>query len=295
MARKGTLNERELEIQRVATAGQTEQLAVLLNSGWHHGKAGASQREKLLAAETIWDVYGAQSLAAESSHVRLPAELLDLTHLLARSFAPSARQVACALMQEMWKRDLALTPLMISLALDEDWEVREWAAGAFAALLREDFPHHVPFFHDLIERHPQESVLRQTALAIKQTAQARVAGSAGTLLELAAPLMRVEAEYVRKNLGPFAIGDGLLRIYPQETLSFLQDMSRDSSWPARWNAIMSFSAAQGARHADVAWDMLVRLQGDSQPEIVRAVRTTAKNLSKRLPEDERFRSFFARM
>ncbi|KEO82385.1 hypothetical protein [Tumebacillus flagellatus] len=310
MAKKRALSERDLEIQRVAASGNASELAVLLHSGFHHGKNGASQAEKVLAAKTILETFGKQGeqlpkKAPEPSKASRgePADtdsaeetrLLTITRELAASYAPSARQVACALMQELWIRDRALTPLMIELTLDEDWEVREWAAGAYAAKLRHEFPANVAFFHELLEAHPHESVLRQTALAIKQTAQARIPNSTALLLDLTDKLMTSEAEYVRKNLGPFAIGDGLLRVCPDETLPYLKNAARRPEWPSRWNALMSFSAAQGARHADTVFELLTLLEHDPQREIRRAVLAVAKNLAKRLPEDTRFASFFMRM
>jgi HEAT repeat protein len=284
MVKKRALSERELEIQRVAARADAGELAVLLHSGWHHGKNGAAQSEKKLAAETI--------LGAFQGNVRM---LEAVTRELAASYAPSARQVACALLQELWVRDRTLTPLMIELTVDDDWEVREWAAGAYTAMLRHEFPANVPFLQELIREHPHESVLRQLALSIKQTAQARIPDSVHTLLELTALLMTCESDYVRKNLGPFAIGDGLLRLYPCETIPFLQQAAAHAEWPARWNAVMAFSAAQGAKHADLVYELLTALQEDSRPEVARAVKATAKNLAKRLPDDARFLSFFVRM
>ncbi|MBL0387553.1 hypothetical protein JJB07_12980 [Tumebacillus sp. ITR2] len=289
MAKKRALSERELEIQRVAATGNAGELAVLLNSGFHHGKNGAPQAEKMLAAKTIWETFGTHSTGETCE------EVLSITRDLASSYSPSARQVACALLQELWLRDETLTPLLIELTLDEDWEVREWAAGAYTAKMRHEFPTNMPFFHELIEKYPHESVLRQTALGIKQTAQARIPDSVDHLLNLTDKLMTSESEYVRKNLGPFAIGDGLLRLYPDQTISFLKKAARHTAWPARWNAVMSFSAAQGAKHPDLAFELLTRLQHDPQQEVQRAVRTTAKNLAKRLPNDNRFVSFFVRM
>lgn len=276
MPKKQVLTERGHNIVRLAASGGVQELVDLFNEGTHHGKPGANQAEKMLAAETI--------LAAFSGD---DAGLTRRVGELAAHLSPMAKQVACALMQELWPRQTDLTPLMLQLTMDDDWEVREWAAPAFTCLLSAQWPKHLGLIEELAA-HPHESVKRQIALAIKQTAQKKLPKSAGALLELTERLLPEEHEYVRINLGPFSIGDGLLRIYPQETLGKLHEWAGSECWPVRWNAVMSFSGAQGAAHPDDAYAILRPLTGDAHKEVLKAARKTLKNLRKRCPEDERF-------
>ncbi|TCP59570.1 HEAT repeat protein [Tumebacillus sp. BK434] len=276
MPKKRVLTERGQNIVRLAASGAPQELVDLFEEGTHHGKPGANQAEKMLAAEAILD-------ACQGDDIALTRRVREL----AAHPSPMAKQVACALMQELWPRELELTPLMLLLTTDEDWEVREWAAPAFTSLLSSAWPQHLGLIEELA-LHPHESVKRQIALAVKQTAQKKLPESIGPLLQLTELLLGAEHEYVRINLGPFCIGDGLLRIYPAEALPKLHQWARAESWPMRWNAVMSFSGAQGAVHPDDAFAMISLLLSDSHKEVQKAARKTLKNMRKRCPDDERF-------
>lgn len=273
MRKKSVLSEREETIVRLARAGEWQELIEWLNRGTHHGKPGASMAEKMLATEAM--------RAAGDRQV-----LTERAFVLAAMHSPMAKQIACALLQELWPDDLSLTDLVLALTTDDDWEVREWAAPAYTALLASEWPRHLPVIEELT-MHPHESVKRQIALAIKQTAQKRIAGSVDSLLALTERLLPEEHEYVRKNLGPFCIGDGLLRVYPQETLSKLKRWATDEPWPVRWNAVMSFGGASGSAHPDVAYEILSGRIDDPHPLVQKAVKRAIKNLAKRCPDDDR--------
>src|SRR5439155_602413 len=76
------------------------------------------------------------------------------------------------------------------------------------------------------------------------------------LLDLLEPALKDENEYVRKNLGPFTIGDQFLRSYPDATLARLRKWMEDPDENVRWNVAMAFAAASGARLAQRAPDIL---------------------------------------
>jgi hypothetical protein len=275
-AKRSVLTERGQAIVRLSRGGSVQELVDLLNQGTHHGKPGANQAEKKLAAAAVLE-------ACANDREKLTARTLEL----AAHESPMAKQIACALMQELWPGDLTLTDLMLTLATDDDWEVREWAAPAFTCLLSAEWPKHLPLLEELTA-HPHESVKRQIALAIKQTAQKKIPGCLPDLFRLTERLLPVEHEYVRNNLGPFCIGDGLLRIHPEETLQKLREWAKQEEWPVRWNAAMAFSGARGAEHPDTAVEILSMLVRDPCKEVQKAVKKAVKNLLKRRPEDVRF-------
>lgn len=102
---------------------------------------------------------------------------------MTRSALPAVRQVACALLPELWVRDSSLTPYVLRLATDEDGEVRERSAAMFTAMLTADFPSGIPEINSLLDQ-PHESVRRGIAVAVGQAAQYRIPGSRDVLLEL---------------------------------------------------------------------------------------------------------------
>lgn len=102
---------------------------------------------------------------------------------MAMSALPAIRQVACALLQELWVRDRSLTPYVLRLVADEDAQVRERSVMMFTAMLITDYPSGIQEIRDLLD-HPQAEVLRALAVAVGQAAQYRIPGSAAALLEL---------------------------------------------------------------------------------------------------------------
>jgi 3-methyladenine DNA glycosylase AlkD len=169
------------------------------------------------------------------------------------------------------------------LARDEDWEVRESAASllgdalerAFAAYLR-------PARLWIAGGEPR--LRRAVVVAAKYAARSRHPERAETLLDLIEPALADHEEYVRRNLGPFAIGDQLLRSYPDATFARLERWARDPDENVRWNVASVFTSASGARVAERAFGMLAFLSTDTRPFVQRAVGAATRNILKRRPE-----------
>jgi 3-methyladenine DNA glycosylase AlkC len=166
------------------------------------------------------------------------------------------------------------------LAEDPDWERREDAAWLLSELL-------LARFEAVYARcrrwvlHPSHSVRRAVAVAIKRTCKARIPAWGERFLDLLEPLLSDRAVYVRKNLGPFAIGDGLLRCYPELTLRRLEAWAHRSDEETRWNVAMAFSTAEGARHVEAALPLLTLLAADERRFVWRAVASAMRNLGRR--------------
>src|SRR5438128_1772808 len=79
------------------------------------------------------------------------------------------------------------------------------------------------------------------------------------LMRILEPLLRDPTPYVRRNLGPFALGDGMLRVDPKATLKYLREWSNDRDQIVRWNTAMAFSSAIGSFHWPAAKGTLERL------------------------------------
>ena len=83
---------------------------------------------------------------------------------------------------------------------------------------------------------------------------------------------------MRKNLGPFALGDQFVRSYPDATLARLRTWMKDEDENVRWNVAMTFSAASGARLALRAPDILEFLATDERPFVRGAVRAAQRRV-----------------
>lgn len=135
---------------------------------------------------------------------------------------PAARAIAVSLSRHYWpSRPDEVHARLLRLADDEDWWVREAAHSTMGSLLVAHFDALYPILQ-FWAAHPSVNVRRGVAIAARTAANERREEWAEVLLDLVEPLLADRAQYVRKNLGPYAIGDGLLRCYPQPTLARLR-------------------------------------------------------------------------
>jgi 3-methyladenine DNA glycosylase AlkC len=173
--------------------------------------------------------------------------------------------------------------LMLRIADDAHWEVREDANAVFLPLLQARFDEVVALLKQWT-RHPSENVRRAVVLTVKKAGKERRPDWGEPLLDLLEPLLGDQSAYVRKNLGPFAIGDALLRYYPTLTLERLAHWAEAEDRQVRWNVAMAFSAAEGAKHLDAALPILEQLAEDNRSFVWRAVARAMRNLGRRSPE-----------
>jgi len=177
----------------------------------------------------------------------------------------------------------AVKRLLFDLGNDTNWETREAASDAFASVLLKNFNDVYPQFQAWV-KHDSENIRRAVALAAKKVSKVRKPEFGEPLLRLVEPLLSDKSVYVRKNLGPFAVGDGLLRAYPKLTVQFVKKWSQSQDEQVLWNVAMVFSAAEGAKHCDEALPILKRLAADERRYVWRAVASALKNLGRRKPE-----------
>jgi len=173
--------------------------------------------------------------------------------------------------------------LLLTLGNDANWEVREAASDAFASVLLKNFDKAYPQFQEWV-KHNSENIRRAVALAAKKVAKSRKPEFGEPLLHLIEPLLSDKSVYVRKNLGPFAIGDGFLRAYPKLTMQYVKKWSHSQDDQVLWNVAMVFSAAEGVKHCDEALPILTQLAADKRRCVWRAVASALKNLGRRKPE-----------
>jgi HEAT repeat protein len=88
--------------------------------------------------------------------------------------------------------------------------------------------------------------------------------------------MAEEAEYIRKNLGPFAIGDGLLSRFPEQVLAACGKWVKSKDANVRWNVAMIFTAAAAKKFAADGKVLLKVLENDPDPMVLRAAKKAAR-------------------
>ena len=170
-----------------------------------------------------------------------------------------------------------LTRMGYRLARDDDWAVRESAAALLGEVLSVAWPDTIPLLREWVSG-PDSRLRRAVVVAAKYAARTRTPEWAEPLLDLIEPALRDREEYVRKNLGPFAIGDQFVRSYPDATLARLRRWMQDPDENVRWNVAMALSAASGARLGQKAPDILEFLAADERPFVRGAVRAAQRRI-----------------
>lgn len=172
---------------------------------------------------------------------------------------------------------------VVRLARDDRWDVREAAATLLGEALEVAFDHYVRTCRSWMEREDPR-VRRAVVVAAKYAARSRAPERSTRLLDLIEPALHDRDQYVRRSVGPFAIGDQLLRSYPEETLARLERWAQDPDEVVRWNVAMAFSSATAAKLAARGLPTLTALTRDPSRSVVRAANATLRRIQKRRPD-----------
>lgn len=165
--------------------------------------------------------------------------------------------------------------ILLKIADDPNWEVREYAGSAFANTLYEN-----PEFYEnllLLTKHPSENVRRAVVFSALALRDKKKLSQAFKLLGI---LMFDNSKYVKKNLGPFILGSYFGNGFPEETLKQLHKWSKIRDENVRWNIVMSFNNSFGNKYPVKALEVLKHFTGDKNLSVRRALNSTLNFLSK---------------
>jgi 3-methyladenine DNA glycosylase AlkC len=222
-------------------------------------------------------------LAHWSEH---PDELHKWVKTLAAHTHPSVRGIGAMMLPDLYphRRRLAVAQLM-RLADDENWTTREAAGSAAGNILNSQFDEFYPVL-EAWAQHPSENVRRAVVLATMHGFDRRhpQPDRAEPLLRLHDVLVTDHAEYVRVNLGPFAIGAMILRHYPEPTLKRLRKWARLKSEAARWNVAMVWTAAGARGYAEDGVQLITQLASDERRFVWRAAASAMVKLARTHPD-----------
>lgn len=237
------------------------------------GENGWVRRTHLVRARELVDVMGPASIVRRDWAGRLLAHPRRVD-----------KELAAILLAPVAKTHPAeVERAALRLARDERWDVREAAAALLGEALDVSFDHFYRACRTWMEKE-EPRVRRAIVVAAKYAARSRAPERAARLLDLVEPALHDRDEYVRRNLGPFAIGDQFLRSYPVETLARLETWATDADEVVRWNVAMAFSTATGAKVAERGLPMLRALAQDESTFVARAAHATLRRIQKRRPD-----------
>ncbi|MEM2922149.1 MAG: hypothetical protein QXF26_07520 [Candidatus Bathyarchaeia archaeon] len=194
---------------------------------------------------------------------------------------PHTRRYASRVLAELWEDDINRVVHMLKvLADDKHWLVREDAHATWSELFKSHFKQVFPILQKW-SKHSSPNLRRCITIAVRSAGNLRKEEWEGPLVQLLEPLLSDTTSYVRKNLGPYAIGDGLLRCYPDLTLKHLRRWSHRSDEGTRWNVAMAFASYGGNKNWREGMKILTMLAKDERRYVWRAVASSLLYLARR--------------
>ena len=170
--------------------------------------------------------------------------------------------------------------ILTKYADHENWEIREYAGEMIGEFLRYHFSDYKKRLIHL-RGSDSENIRRAVVIGLKYLGKYRELSLSQEILEILKLYMDDVSNYVKKNLGPFAIGDAMIDYDPSRTLAFLKEHASDDNPTVRWNVASAFSTAAGAKHHDMGFELLRELVRDNDKSVRQAALNSFKNLYKR--------------
>jgi HEAT repeat protein len=170
--------------------------------------------------------------------------------------------------------------ILIKYANHENWEIREYAGEMIGEFLRY---HYSDYKKRLIHLRDSDSenIRRSVVIGLKYLGKYRELSLSKEILEILSLYMDDDSNYVKKNLGPFAIGDAMLDYDPTRTLAFLKEHASDDDPIVRWNVASAFSTAAGAKHHELGFELLRELILDNDKSVRQMALNSFRNIYKR--------------
>lgn len=235
-------------------------------------------RRKSAAERESFKNYIFQQLIERMESAPERRKLWGWTRLCAARPEIGAREMSCALLDAFWKdQRKEVERLTLNLARDEDEEVRQYAASTMARIVRANFKQRFRYLQSWCN-HPDPSVRRQVIIATVGVTDPKHPERAKMLLDMLEPHLKDRDPYVRRNLGPFALGQGLLRAYPEETLARFQDWLESNDEVVRWNLATALATAVAISQWQMALDVLQVLAADRRRFVWGAASAALGNL-----------------
>ncbi|WLD94832.1 HEAT repeat domain-containing protein [Alkalihalobacillus sp. AL-G] len=215
-----------------------------------------------------------------STYKNNPEKVLEAAEYFSGHNSPTAKEISAHLLPEVYSVNPdSVAHLLHEIADDDNWEVREWAAGGCGELLTEQFDEFYPVLYGWKDDQ-SENVRRAVALAVMYASKRLGTEYASKLLQVFEHLMADSSTYVKRNLGPFAIGDALLKRYPEQVIPWLKKIAETDDENVRWNVAMVFTSAASRTYFNDGDAVLSLLENDERASIQRAIKKARRNLEK---------------
>ncbi|MBI2641594.1 DNA alkylation repair protein, partial [Candidatus Roizmanbacteria bacterium] len=164
-----------------------------------------------------------------------------------------------------------LEQIIYKMADSSLWDVRETAAGMLRNLLLKDFD----LWFGVMKKMAKDknvnirraAVVGSMAIGITENQMKKIAD------EIYPHVLTNSQEYIRKNLGPFAIGSFFARLFPRLAFTYLDKWMKQKDPYVRWNVLMTFSQARAKEYPHVAKKYIRLVSNDTHPVVQRAIKS----------------------
>lgn len=214
---------------------------------------------------------------------------LDIVYHYLKKFSESKswihRNFSCYILPHCFQNIKYRDPvekILLDLADDEDWRVRESVTWAFYKLCKDNFKEVYPLFKDW-GTHDNENVRRAIIIAAMRMGKHREKKYAEPFLDLIELFLTDKNRYVQKAI-IFAVGDGFLRYYPDYTFSYLKSWIKSSDVQVRRIIAMSLSTAEAKKHINNSLEILRELSSDNHKSVKNVVVKSLVNLAQKYPK-----------
>jgi 3-methyladenine DNA glycosylase AlkD len=190
---------------------------------------------------------------------------------------PVAKEIGISLIWRGYQYDKTkVKEALIKVADHPNWEVREYAAGAFINTLK----HNPDFYKTLTKWSQHSSANVRRAVVFSSLGFLSDKQNLRKAFALLKPLLYDSSTYVKRNLGPFILGSYFGRKYPVEVFKQFDKWIRLKTPNVRWNIAMSFRSSLGNKHPKRALKYLKQLSKDESKTVLRAVKSAMNFLGK---------------
>lgn len=193
---------------------------------------------------------------------------------------PVAQEIGISLLWSGYNHNKKETKeLLLKIADSDNWEVREYAAGAFINVLKENPELHKTFLQ--WAKHKSENIRRAVVFSALAYSDRKDKSKLKNAFEILEPLMSDSSLYVKKNLGPFILGSHLANHHTEEVTAQLKKWLKIKNEHAKWNIAMTFNNSFGNKYPAKALEILKELLKEESKVVRRSVISTLRHLNKR--------------
>lgn len=250
-------------------------IAILDSISTKHSGTAKMKDKRYVIAEIVRHI-------TEGNHKNPGREFYKAGLNILKLKSDNAKEVGIHILWRGYKHDTsAVTKWLYKITDDQNWEVREYAAGALGGTLKEN-----PAFYSTLKKWTKDSsenIRRGVVLAAAVLRDRNDPAKLKKAFALFEPLMYDSSGYVKKNLGPFILGSYFGNGATEAAMDFLKRMLKVKNENVRWNIAMAFNNSFGNNHPQLAKEFLAVLAKDTSPVVQRAVRSTVNHLLKRHP------------